>query len=120
MTLALAYPQVGHEANIGGGYNPGGDFIVSSGGFDVPEALAKIAQCESRDRHFEADGKVLRGEHNPADIGRYQINIKYWEKKAKELGYDIYTEAGNEAMALHLYREYGTAPWKRSQPCWQN
>ena len=83
----------------------------------VPEIMAKIATCESRDRHFDDDGKIVKGS-NKYDIGRYQINILYWEELAKELGHDIYTEDGNEAMALELYRRYGTAPWKSSQKCW--
>lgn len=84
----------------------------------VPEILSKIAACESQDRHFDAKGGVLKGGGNKYDIGKYQINILYWGDLADELGYDIYTEEGNEAMAIEIYERYGTSPWKWSKSCW--
>ena len=84
----------------------------------VPEVLENIAWCESRNRHFNKNGKVLRGESNYYDVGKYQINIKYWGPKAKELGYDIFTEEGNEAMALFLFEKYSVKPWYHSSACW--
>jgi len=80
--------------------------------------MGKIAFCESDGRHFDENGEVVRGKANPYDIGKYQINVLYWGEKAKELGYDIFTEEGNEAMALQMYREQGTKPWLSSKPCW--
>lgn len=87
---------------------------------EIPEILDKIAMCESSNRHFNNSGEVLRGTINPSDIGKYQINEKYWKEKAEELGFDIYTEEGNEAMALWLYEHYGTKCWAWSKPCWGN
>lgn len=85
---------------------------------DVPEILARIATCESQDRHFNDKGGVLKGGKNKYDIGKYQINILYWGDLADELGHDIYAEDGNEAMALEIYNRYGTSPWKWSKKCW--
>ena len=80
--------------------------------------LQKIAFCESRNRQFDENGKVIRGK-NSDDIGRYQINIEHWGEKAEKLGYDLFTEEGNEAMALMLYERYGTKPWNWSKKCWR-
>lgn len=84
----------------------------------LPSVLENIAWCESRNRHYDKNGKVLRGEKNPYDIGKYQINVLYWGNEAKKLGIDLHTEEGNEAMALAIYQKYGTAPWKWSKSCW--
>ena len=84
----------------------------------VPRVLENIAWCESRNRHFDKNGKVLRGTENFYDIGKYQINTQYWGIKAKKLGHDLFTEEGNEAMALYLFEEYGSKPWYHSSACW--
>ena len=73
----------------------------------IPDILEKIAVCESRGRHFDKRGNVLRGV-NKQDIGKYQINAEYWQELAETLRYDIFTEEGNEAMALELIAD--TAP----------
>lgn len=85
----------------------------------IPDVLEKIAMCESRSRHFDKSGNVLRGV-NKNDIGKYQINVKYWGSLAAELGHDIFTEEGNEKMALAIYHKYGTKPWKWSKHCWNS
>ncbi len=85
---------------------------------ELPSIFARIAYCESRDRQFDEDGNVLRGNVNPNDVGRYQINTLQWAEQAKKLGFDLNTEEGNEAMALYLYRKSGTRPWRSSQKCW--
>ena len=84
----------------------------------IPEILERIAWCESKDRHFDEDGKVLRGTGNYYDIGKFQINTQYWGSEAKKRGHDLHTEEGNRAMALVLYERYGTKPWKPSKACW--
>ena len=84
----------------------------------VPAVLERIAFCESRGRQFDENGDVVRGEHNPDDIGKYQINLEHWGADAKKLNYDLFTEEGNRAMALELYRRLGTKPWIWSKPCW--
>ncbi len=85
---------------------------------ELPLLFARIAYCESRDRQFKKDGTILRGTANPYDIGRYQINSIHWEEEAEKLGIDMYTEDGNEAMALYIYKKFGTKPWRSSQKCW--
>ena len=84
----------------------------------LPPLFARIAYCESRDRQFDADGRLLRGSVNPYDVGRYQINTLQWADESSKLGYDLSTEDGNEAMALYLYKKFGTKPWRSSQKCW--
>ena len=125
--LALAYPKVGEPARLPRtvtSYQEN-EVIISKNApgselaFSTPELLTKIAVCESGGKHFEKNGDLLVGKYNPHDLGKYQINALYWKKKADELGYDLFTEAGNEAMARWLYRQYGTSPWKQSERCWK-
>lgn len=85
----------------------------------IPSIFEKIAYCESKGKHFNEDGLVTRGV-NKHDVGKYQINVRYWQEFADKLGHDIYTEEGNEAMALVLYERYGTEPWNSSKKCWSN
>ncbi|WP_395019787.1 hypothetical protein [Dongia sp.] len=84
-----------------------------------PAVLKEIARCESKGRQFEDDGSVVRGEIDPRDTGKYQINTFYWADTAKALGFDIYTEAGNEQMAAWLLEHEGTDPWNASAHCWR-
>ena len=85
---------------------------------ELPPVFARIAYCESRDRQFDEDGAVVRGEVNRHDMGRYQINALHWADEAKKLGYNLATEDGNESMALYIYKKLGTKPWRSSQKCW--
>lgn len=85
---------------------------------ELPPLFARIAHCESGDRQFNENGTILRGAANPYDVGRYQINAIHWEEEANKLGIDVYTEKGNEAMALYIYKKFGTKPWRSSQKCW--
>ncbi len=80
--------------------------------------LERIAKCESGGRQFDDKGRVIRGIVNPNDVGKYQINLDSWFKKAQELGYDLFTEEGNTKMALYLYSKNGTNDWNASRPCW--
>lgn len=80
--------------------------------------LRRICQCESGLRQYGSDGKVLRGVVNPDDVGICQINLKYHQKKALELGEDLFTEAGNIRYAQWLYRQEGSRPWSWSRGCW--
>ena len=84
----------------------------------LPKILEDISWCESRGRQFDGEGNVIRG-GNPDDIGKYQINLRAWGEEAKKLHYDLYTESGNEAMALEIYQRYGVEPWTPSRPCWE-
>lgn len=79
----------------------------------------KIAACESTLRQFDAEtGEPLRGVHNPADVGLFQINEKYHLKKSQSLGYDIYTTEGNIGYAMYLMKEDGLRHWTYSKKCW--
>ncbi len=84
---------------------------------DVP-VLAEVARCESTFRQFGKDGKVMRGNVDPRDVGVMQINEFYQGPSAKKAGYDIYTLEGNMAYAKLIYQKQGTQPWSASRPCW--
>lgn len=85
---------------------------------DTP-IMAEIAKCESRFRHFGANGKVLRGEVATEDVGVMQINEFYHEDRAKVFGINLHTLDGNLAYAKWLYNREGTLPWFSSSKCWQ-
>lgn len=80
--------------------------------------LADIAWCESRDRQWNKDGSVFRGEINHSDIGIMQINVAYHADEAEALGIDLYSLGGNLKYAQHLYNREGTDPWASSEACW--
>lgn len=80
--------------------------------------LAEIARCESGFIQFK-DGQVIRGNVNPRDIGIMQINLDAHGKRAKDLGFDLYSTIGNLEYAKLLYQESGSAPWVYSQKCWK-
>lgn len=82
----------------------------------LPPVLQKIAKCESGNSQFK-NGQVLI--NATQDMGKYQINLPTWGKKATELGYNLSTEQGNEDMALWLYKNKGTGSWSSSSKCWQ-
>lgn len=90
---------------------------------ELPITLKRICSCESTGSpdnepiQFNADGSVLRGRINSQDVGMCQINEHYWLQKSLDLGYNIYTEEGNKLMALWIYNQSGTAPWRWSKPC---
>ena len=84
---------------------------------DTP-ILAEIAGCESRFRHYDKNGDVIRGELTPKDVGVMQINEYYHGKTVDILGYNIYTLEGNMAYAKWLYEQEGTTPWNSSKYCW--
>lgn len=89
--------------------------------------LQRIAGCESEGnakslgRHYDKDGQVLmraNAKGTSIDIGKYQINLMYWGKKATELGYDLTVEEDNQKMAEWIYLNKGTGDWSASQHCW--
>lgn len=84
---------------------------------DIP-IMAQVARCESHFRHTLADGSVLRGRVDSDDTGVMQINLRYHQKKATELGLDLHDIEGNLAYARYLYEQKGTQPWNASAPCW--
>jgi hypothetical protein len=86
--------------------------------FEETPILAEIAFCESRFRHFDKNGNVLRGVQNSQDVGVMQINEKYHLDTAQKLGLNIYTLEGNMAYGKYLYDTQGTRPWNYSSHCW--
>jgi len=83
---------------------------------DAPVMVA-IAECESRFRQFDDNGKPLDGGAGSM-IGVFQINAPVHAAYAKSIGMDIYTLDGNLAYARKLYMEEGTDPWLDSFSCW--
>lgn len=84
---------------------------------DIP-IMVKVAQCESRIRHFHKDGSVIRGELTPADVGVMQVNEGYHLETSRKLGINIHTLEGNLAYARYLYEREGLRPWMSSSHCW--
>ena len=86
-------------------------------------ALLPICTCESgqgtgQPQQFDIEtGDVLHGKIDKDDTGSCQINARYHLKKSVELGYDIYTEAGNINYANWLYLKEGVKPWRASSSC---
>lgn len=86
----------------------------------LPLILQKICTAESPTGHHKANGTVAHyvNTNKTIDIGKCQIN-SIWEAKAVELGYNIYTEQGNEDMALYIFNNYGSEPWYSSKTKWE-
>lgn len=84
---------------------------------DIP-VMVQIARCESTFRHTLADGSVLQGRVDPADTGVMQINKRYHEATATQLGLNLEELEDNMAYARYLYEKQGTQPWSASAPCW--
>ncbi len=92
--------------------------VLATSTIALPPQLARICQCESGSKHFDANGEVLRGRVNPLDIGFCQINLYYHSNRASRLGFDLFTEYGNKGYAIWLYEKQGAAPWVWSKSCW--
>lgn len=84
---------------------------------DMP-IMAKIASCESHNRHYGSNGEVLRGEKTPLDRGVMQINLYYHQKTAEKMGLDLHNIDDNVAYARYLYEKSGAKPWMSSSACW--
>ena len=84
---------------------------------DIP-VMVDIAWCESRFRHVNTAGSVIRGEINRSDLGVMQINEYYHGDTAEDLGLDLLEFGDNMAYARYLFEKEGTTPWLASSPCW--
>ena len=91
--------------------------IVRSYFSDIP-VMIQVARCESTFRHTLTDGSVLQGRVDSADTGVMQINKRFHEAKAVELGLDLDDIYDNMTYARYLYEKKGTQPWNASSPCW--
>ncbi len=85
--------------------------------YDIP-IMVKIAKCESRNRHFDKTGQVLKGEITPLDRGVMQVNLYYHQKSAEKMGLDLHDIDDNVAYARYLYEKQGAKPWMSSSACW--
>ena len=79
-----------------------------------PPVLEKVAYCETRKNHYNADGTVIRGRIDNDDIGEHQINQRYWGAVAEKLGYDLEDKFDNARMAIYIYNQQGLQPWSAS------
>lgn len=86
---------------------------------DIP-VMIQIARCESTFRHTLADGTVLRGKVDSADVGVMQINTRYHAQTAHTLGLDLTDMHDNMKYARDLYQKQGTKPWTASAACWSS
>ena len=84
---------------------------------DIP-ILAEIAKCESRYRHLNKSGAVLKGDRNSFDRGVMQINILYHAKTLERLELDVHDLDDNVQYARYLYEKEGAKPWMSSSSCW--
>ena len=84
---------------------------------DIP-ILADIAKCESRFRHLNKNGTVLKGDQNSYDRGVMQINILYHAKTLERLELDVQDLDDNVRYARYLYEKEGAKPWMSSSACW--
>jgi len=82
--------------------------------------MAKIAQCESENKHFGKSGQVIMvgNKNGTVDVGRYQINTVHFAQ-ATTMGLDLTKELDNEKFAFYLYKTQGTEPWVYSKHCWR-
>ena len=86
--------------------------------FENYPVMAEVARCESRFRHFNKNGNIIRGEVNAEDVGVMQINEHYHSDTADKLGISLYTLEGNVDYATYLFEKQGTSPWLASSKCW--
>jgi hypothetical protein len=83
----------------------------------IPPILVKIAHCESGNSQVDKNGQVLI--NATKDMGKYQINVPIWGKKASEMGLNLAVEQDNEKFAVWLFENYGSTPWDASRKvCW--
>jgi hypothetical protein len=107
---------------IGGKYNPVTVTEQKEVIVEVVNApiLDRIATCESGGKHYGKTGQVLMvgNQNGSVDVGKYQINVSVWGKKATELGLNLTDEKDNKAMAEFIYANRGTEDWYASKHCW--
>ena len=56
------------------------------------------------------------------DFGLFQINYKTWNDKAKELGFENYTDywKDNISMGVWIFKNSGIQNWNWSKHCWKS
>ena len=76
--------------------------------------LKRIITCESQ-------WDITAYNEKSGDYGLFQINKRYWEKKAKELGLENYKDDWKENIQLGvwIYKNSGLFNWNWSKSCWK-
>ncbi len=76
--------------------------------------LKRIITCESQ-------WDIMAYNSKSNDYGLFQINQRYWEKKAKELGLENYKDDWKENIQLGvwIYKNSGLFNWNWSKSCWK-
>jgi resuscitation-promoting factor RpfA len=80
----------------------------------VPAVLSAIKQCES-------GGNYTAVNPSSGASGAYQFLTSTWQSLSASAGYATAAAAPpavQDAAALELYNEDGTAPWASSESCW--
>lgn len=100
----------------------------------VTDQLHRIEFAESHDNQFcttdaithglctkSEEGMVLMraNSNNSVDIGIAQINNKAWGAESVKLGYNLYTQDGNEKMARYILSTTGLKAWSSSKQVWK-
>lgn len=85
-----------------------------------PILALKIIKCEGmrygslgNNKNLDANGKVWS-----TDIGPWQINDYFHERRALEMGLNIHKDEDNLRYGFILMSEQGTRPWTASSYCW--
>ena len=77
---------------------------------EAPDTMVSVANCESGLKQFDSRGQVITS--HTKDFGILQINEKFWDLKAKELGLDYKGSLeDNLKMARHIYDVQGKKAW---------
>ena len=76
---------------------------------EMPLELQRVALCESGGLQHQPNGSIVKGKAD--ERGILQIHPVHFSR-AKKMGYDIDTAAGNMAYGVWLYEREGLVPWK--------
>ena len=77
--------------------------------------LSRVIKCESSWNEMAFNAKSN-------DFGLFQINYKTWNDKAKELGFENYTDywKDNISMGVWIFKNSGIQNWNWSKHCWKS
>lgn len=101
-------------ATMGGALALGFASPASAADTGIP-VLEKIKQCES-------GGNYTAENPTSSASGAYQFIDSTWQSLSAAAGYSHASDAPasvQDAAAIELYNEQGTAPWAASASCWQ-
>lgn len=91
-------------------------YLYEQVGYNVKDynILKRIITCESQ-------WDIMAYNSKSNDYGLFQINQRYWEKKAKELGLENYKDDWKENIQLGvwIYKNSGLFNWNWSKSCWK-